>query len=139
MEHKLFVAMKAFIIHNGKVLILKESSNYKDGSNIGRYDIVGGRIKPGQHFKESLLREIKEETGLDVTIGKPFFVNEWRPSVNGENWHIVGTFFECHTNSDSIILSEDHEEYIWISPEKYTNYNIIPNLHPAFQEFLQKK
>lgn len=81
---KMFVATKAFIINNGRVLLLKESSKYTDGSNAGKFDVVGGRVEPGQRFDESLLREIKEETGLSVRLGRPFFVNEWRPKVRGE-------------------------------------------------------
>ena len=92
MVDKLFVATKAFIVHHGKVLLLKESSAYADGTNASKFDVVGGRIKPGERFDESLLREIKEETGMEVTLGRPFFVNEWRPQVQGEQWQIVATF-----------------------------------------------
>src|SRR5258708_5664220 len=75
MDIKLFVATKAFIVYNGKVLILQESNKYTDGSNEGKFDVVGGRIVPGERFDESLLREIEEETGLEVKIGKPFFTS----------------------------------------------------------------
>lgn len=138
MEIKLFTAVKAFIVYNNKILILKESLQYQDGSNIGKYDVVGGRVKPGQRFDESLLREIKEETGLDVRIGKPFFVNEWRPVVKGEHWQIIGTFFECSTDSDKVILSEDHDGFQWIDPSDYKKYNLIENLIPAFESYLEK-
>ena len=134
---KLFVATKAFIVHNGKILVLRESGQYQDGSNSGKYDVVGGRIKPGQHFKESLLREIKEETGLDVTIGKPFFVNEWRPVVRGEPWQIVGTFFECHADTNKVLLSQDHDHFLWINPTEYQHHPLIENLHPAFDAYLE--
>ena len=116
---KLFIATKAFILYKNKILLLKESSNYSDGSNTGKYDVVGGRIEPGQRFDESLLREIKEETGLDAKIGNPFFVNEWRPKVRGEQWQIIGTFFECFTITDKVVLSKDHNEYVWIDPKDY--------------------
>ena len=138
MEPKLFVACKAFIVYNAKVLILKESSKYKDGVNIGKYDVVGGRLEPGQHFQESLIREIKEETGLDVEIGKPFYVGEWRPVVNGEPWQIVGTFFECKTNTDNVKLGEDHSEFLWIEPKVYKNHNLIEDINPAFEAYLNK-
>ncbi|MBI2499825.1 NUDIX domain-containing protein [Candidatus Woesearchaeota archaeon] len=139
METKLFVATKAFIYFNGKILLLRESDKYKDGSNHGKYDVVGGRIKPGQNFKESLLREIKEETGLNVKIGKPFFVNEWRPIVNNEQWHIVGVYFECVSNSNSIKLSEDHDHFLWINPNEYKNHKLIENLNVVFEEVLKNK
>lgn len=136
---KLFVATKAFINFNGKILILRESSKYDDGSNSGKYDAVGGRIKPGQKFDESLAREILEETGLTVQIGKPFHVGEWRPIVKDEQWQIVGIFFECFTHSNQVMLSIDHDDYQWIDPKKYNNYQIIDNLRGAFDSYLAIK
>ncbi|PIT90249.1 MAG: hypothetical protein COU22_03225 [Candidatus Komeilibacteria bacterium CG10_big_fil_rev_8_21_14_0_10_41_13] len=98
----------------------------------------GGRIKPGQRFDESLLREIKEETGLEVKIKNPFFVNEWRPVVKNEQWQIVGTFFICEAQTDRVVLSEDHDDFKWIKPEDYLSYNLIDNLKAAFKEYLRK-
>ena len=135
---RLFAATKAFIVHDGKILILKESSRYQDGSNTGKYDVPGGRVEPGQRFDESLLREIMEETGLKVSIGRPFFVNEWRPVVKGEKWQIIGTFFECLAGSDKVKLSEDHDNYLWIKPEDYRKYKLIENLRPAFEAYLNR-
>lgn len=134
----IWVATKAFITFEGKVLILRENLKYKDGSNIGKYDVVGGRVQPGQRFDESLLREIKEETGLIVKVGRPFYVGEWRPVVRGEQWQIVGTFFECQAETHKVILSEDHDKYEWINPHDYQNYNLIENLKPAFEAYLSR-
>lgn len=138
MEIKLFAATKAFIVYNGKVLLLKESTKYADGANAGKFDVVGGRVKPGQRFDESLIREIQEETGLEVKIGRPFFVNEWRPVVRGEQWQIIGTFFECFADNDQVKLSEDHDEFVWIDPVDYQKYNLIDNLLPAFAAYITK-
>jgi len=135
-EIKLFVAMRAFVKFGDKILILRESSDYKEGANASRYDVVGGRITPGERFDESLLREIKEETGLEVKVGKPFTVAEWRPIVRGEQYHVVGTFFECEALSDKVVLSKDHDDYQWIKPEEYKNHNIIRNLKKVFEAYL---
>ncbi len=136
--NKLFVATKAFVMYNGNVLLLKESTRYSDGSNAGKFDVVGGRVNQGERFDASLLREIREETGLEVKIGKPFFVHEWRPVVRGEHWQIVGIFFECFAFTDVVTLSEDHSEYIWIDPKDYTQHPVIDNLIPAFENFLTR-
>jgi|SRR3989344_2254423 len=138
MEIKLFAATKAFIVYNDKVLIIRESSKYSDGTQVGKFSIPGGRINPGERFDEALLREIKEETGLDITIGKPFHVDEWRVMKNNEQWQIIATFFECFVDSDNVILSEDHDKYEWINPKEYKNYNIIQNLSLAFEAYLKK-
>lgn len=134
---KLFVATKAFILYEGKVLIIQESSKYKDGSNIGKFDVVGGRITPGEHFEESLRREVMEETGLKIRLGKPFFVNESRPVVRGENWQVIRMYFETFAENDKIVLGEDHENYLWIDPKDYKKYNIIENMYPAFETYIE--
>jgi 8-oxo-dGTP diphosphatase len=137
MSVKLFVATKAFIEHEGKVLILRESSNYADGTNAAKYDVPGGRIEPGQHFLKSLHREIDEETGLVGEVHEPFFVNEWRPVKNGEDWQIVGIFFVCSSTANNVKLSPDHDAHKWIDPKDFKQYNLIPNLQQAFEAYLE--
>jgi 8-oxo-dGTP diphosphatase len=139
MKPKIWAATKSFIMHKGKVLIIRESSKYEDGINPGKYDVVGGRVEPGQRFDESLRREVKEETGLDIEIGAAFFVNEWRPIVRGEQWQIIGTFFICNANTDHVTLSKDHDHYEWIDPKDYKNYDFYPTIIPAFEEFLKRR
>ena len=134
----LFAATKAFIIYQGKVLLLRESSQYSDGVNAGSYDVVGGRVTPGEPFDQSLLREVREESGLSVRIGDPFFVNESWPVVRGEEWQIIRIFFECFAESDEVVLSGDHSEYLWIDPADFRNYPIIPNLVPVFERYLAR-
>ena len=134
---KLFLATKAFIKKDDKILIIRESNKYSDGTNIGNYDVIGGRINPGEKFNESLLREIKEETGLEVNLDKPFFVNEVRINKNDEIWQIVRIFFTAEAKSDKVVLSDDHDSYLWINPSDYKNHNIIGNLHEVFEEYLK--
>ena len=137
-QPKLFVAAKAFVVYKNKILILRESSKYLDGSQVNKYGEVGGRITPGEYFNEALIREIKEETGLEVTIGRPFYVGEWRRTVRSEDWQIIGVFLECFAKTDKVILSDDHNDYVWISPADYQKYNIMEATIPAFKAYLEK-
>ena len=137
MISKLFVATKAFIEHDGKVLMIRESAAYADGTNAGKFDVPGGRLNMGERFDEALLREIKEETGLEVHVMEPFYVGEWRPVVRGEEWQVVGTFFRAVSISHEVKLSDDHKEAQWIDPKDYRNFPIIPNLVPAFATYLE--
>ncbi len=135
---KLFVATKAFIVKDGKVLVLREASDYKDGTNPGKYDIVGGRIEPGERYDDALRREVFEETGLEVEVGKPFAVNEWRPTPHGEQWQIVAIFFECTYQGGEITLSVDHDGYEWLDPKEYQDFPIMENLKSVFESFNNK-
>ncbi len=138
MEPKLFVATKAVVVYKGKILILREAGSYVDGTNMGRYDVPGGRLHPGERFNEALEREVLEETGLRIQIGNPVAVNEWRPTVRGEQWQIVGIFFECEATSSEVTLSKDHDTFAWIDPKEYQSQHLIENLHPVFEKYLKR-
>ncbi|MCP3685444.1 MAG: NUDIX domain-containing protein [bacterium] len=137
-EVKLFVAMKAFIVFGGNILIIRESSAYEDGFKAGEYDVVGGRVKPGERFDTCLLREIKEECGLDVVIDVPFHVDEWRFRTSGdEEWQIVGTFFRCEAFSDNVKTGGDHDDFKWIPPFDYKMYPLYDGLDKVFESYIE--
>ncbi|MBP9762435.1 NUDIX domain-containing protein [Patescibacteria group bacterium] len=134
----LFLATKAFIEYQGKVLIVRESTTYQEGVHAGKFDLPGGRMSPGEHVEDALKREIREEAGLDVEIHEPCFVNESWPMVKGEQWQIVRIFFRATAYTDSVQLSADHAEARWIDPASYLHEPIIENLIPAFEAYLRR-
>lgn len=120
------VAMKAVIVKDGKVLILREASTYKEGTQTGRYHVPGGRIKIGENFEEGLRREVLEETGLEVKIGMPLYVGEWRPVIKDTPHQIIAMFIICQPASDAeIVLSDEHDAYEWIEPAKRSEFDIM--------------
>lgn len=136
MHPTLFVALKAFIVRDGKVLILRESGSYVDSTQTGKYDVPGGRLQPGENFAEGLRREVKEETGLDVAFGQPFHMGEWRPTVRGEQWHIVATFVRCESLTGDVVLGTDHDAYEWVEPSEYAKFPLASNMREAFEAYL---
>jgi len=137
MEIKQFTATKGFIVHKEKILILRESGAYKDGTNIKKYGVPGGRMNLGERFDDCLRREVWEEAGLEIRLGRPFFVSEWRPVVRGEQWQVTAIFFECFTETSEVKLSDDHDDFKWILPNEYKHHEIINNEHLVFEEYLK--
>jgi 8-oxo-dGTP diphosphatase len=119
------VAMKGVIVRDGKVLILREASTYADGTNIGRYEMPGGRLEPGESWQDALRREIREETGLEVDIEYPIYVGEWRPVIREVPHQIVATFIVCTPTTDTITLSDEHDDYQWIDPTQRATYDLM--------------
>ena len=123
---KLFVALKAIIVNEGKVLIVREAGTYNEGTNIGKWGVPGGRLKPGEHFAAALKREVSEEVGLEVELLRPVHIDEWRPVVHNEPWQIVATFILCKPLSSTIRLSEEHDNYAWIDLQQAGSYELMP-------------
>lgn len=51
--------------------------------------IPGGRVSAGESIAEALLREVKEETGLEVTIGPLLYVVEVKAPVRRHDLNLV--------------------------------------------------
>lgn len=125
-ELVLRVAAKAVIVNaEGKVLILREAKTYKEGTNIGRYHMPGGRLEAGETYDEGLLREVSEETGLIVEPLYPIYVGEWRPVIKGVPHQIIAIFTVCKAISGKVRLSEEHDDFKWINPKDYKKYDIM--------------
>lgn len=110
-----FVGQKAFIEKDGKVLVLFKPDDR-------RLDIPGGRIQANEtDLKLALVREVLEETGLQIKIDDPFYT--WT-FVIGENYKHAGqTIFlvgyRCEYISGELKISDEHGEYKWVDKESY--------------------
>lgn len=109
------VAVKAVIQNqNGKFLIVREGN---------RWQAVGGRLEKGEKLKEGLRREAKEETSItDLEVDRVLHVDEWFAKPEGELKHIVAVFFLCRVKSSDVQLSNEHQEYAWVTVNDLENY-----------------
>ena len=65
----------------------------------------GGEAEWGSSLAENLKREFKEETGLEVTVGKFLFIHEHLQSP----LHAVEIFFEVQRTGGSLVKGTDPE------------------------------
>lgn len=135
---KLFVATKAVVLFEGNALVLRESGEYEDGTQRGNYDLPGGRIDPSESLFDALKREVQEETGLVVSVGDLFHVSEKFQTIRGEQCHIIRLYFICEADTDTVVLSDDHDAYEWIDPTSHATMQLIGNEHETFDIFLKK-
>jgi 8-oxo-dGTP diphosphatase len=59
----------ALIFHNGKLLVTQRHANAHLG---GFWEFPGGKREVNETFEQCLVREIREELGFEISVGKLF-------------------------------------------------------------------
>lgn len=117
------VFTSGIVMYKGRVLILKRSPTAPRFPN--EWDNVGGHFKDeNESAEECILREAKEECGLNVKIKKAGKVFE----IFDEYGRAVVIPFLLESDSDKVVLSFEHTEYKWIEPEEIKSYVSVPDL-----------
>ena len=108
-----FIVGVAFIIErDGAVLTLRRSPA-KDHAP-GEWEFGSGRVEYGEHPEDAVHREVREETGLEVDIVEPVATfHFYRGDAREE---AVGITFWCRYRAGELVLSEEHDQAIWVSP-----------------------
>lgn len=93
-------AARAIIIEDNKVLVMHRN---KYGNKY--YTLVGGRVNDNETLEDALVREVREETGLDVIKARLVFFEE-HPSPYNEQY-----IYLCEvTEHESIAIQDTSEE-----------------------------
>lgn len=83
------IAVRALVIQSGRLLVVNA---YPAGAS-DLWCAPGGGVHAGSSLPENLVREVHEETGLDIEVGLPCLVNEFHDPASG--FHQVDIYFRC--------------------------------------------
>lgn len=113
-------------------------------SDCGMWGLPGGRIEPGESVTEAAVREVKEETGLNVEITRLLGVYSEPESHivtfldNGDVVHLVDILLEAKIISGELSISSESEALHFFNPTALPSDIVPPALAPL-QDFLQGK
>ena len=95
----------------------------------GRYVVPGGHIELGERIEETVVREVKEETGLDVYDLKFIMMQE---CVFDEGFykkmHFIFLDYSCTTDAheDEVILNHEAQAYSWVTLDEALDMSLDP-------------
>ena len=138
-EGKFNVAVGAIIENTktGKILLIKRSSKLDYDPDI--WEDVTGRVRQFEDPEKALKKEVKEETGLEVTIIKPIKTfHIFRGEANAYN-ELIGIIYWCKTDSDKVKLSAEHSDFKWFNPEEALNFVKHSGVKEDIKAFLREK
>jgi len=128
------ISVKALLRNGDDILVLRE----KKGDNSGKFHFPGGHIEGEETLEEALRREVFQETGIEeFEIGPPYFACEWPAKIEGQLVRVVGIFYPCSTKQRDVVLSDEHDEYLWMPPADHSNHPMVSFSDEIISHYLQ--
>jgi 8-oxo-dGTP diphosphatase len=98
----------AIVRHNDKVLLLKRSEDDFMG---GIFELPSGKVDPGESLDLALIREVKEETGLDVSSIQYYLGFFDYTSSSGKKSRQCN--FTVDVTAPAPVVLQEHDAYAW--------------------------
>jgi len=123
----------ALIFNKENKIFLMISPKWK-----GKYVIPGGHIELGETMEQTLKRETKEETNLDIYDIKFVIFQEF---IFGEEFHQKKHFifldYVCRTDDNEVILNKEGSSYVWVDIDEALNLPIEPYTRNVILEYMK--
>ena len=103
----------AIIIRDGRILLQRRSDN-------GKWGLIGGLLEMNETYEEAALREVREETGLEVRLDSflGIFHNHHMVWNNGDAAHVISACFTASILSGEPRIDEESYELKFFSREE---------------------
>jgi 8-oxo-dGTP diphosphatase len=129
------VGVGAVIVHDGQVLIVKR--RYEPLA--GRWSLPGGTLELGETLEAGVVREMREETGLDVEVGPVIEVFDriMLDDTRRVRYHFVLVDYLCRPVGGELAAGSDVDRAIFVDPVSLDEYDLTPKAQAVIQRALE--
>jgi 8-oxo-dGTP diphosphatase len=123
----------ALVDPDGRVLLAQRPEGR---SMAGLWEFPGGKVETGEAPETALIRELKEELGIDVSascIAPLTFASHGYP-----DFHLLMPLYVCRRWRGEIAAREN-QAFAWVRPNRFADYPMPPAdvpLIPLIRDFL---
>lgn len=116
---------------NNKILVQDRIKSWKGVS------FPGGHIEDGESIVESTIREVKEETGLNISNLEPCGIIYWYNDETGAKYFIFN--FRTEVFTGDLLEKTDEGNVFWVDKDDLLKLNLADGFKERLPMFLDKK
>jgi len=120
------VAVGAIVMDKGSILLVKRNTDPARG----QWSLPGGRVELGETLREALVREVREETGIDVDVDGLIGTAERvvRDDDGEIAFHYVILDYVCTPRSTEVKAGDDAAEARWVPVGEMADLHLTTGL-----------
>lgn len=110
---------------------VKSSSNDWSG-----YTFPGGHVENDESLIDSIMREVKEETGLEIRNVKPCGLIDWYCTNSPERWMVF--LYKTSEFSGEMLEKTEEGSVFWMKLEEFRKSKLAPGMETYLKLFLSE-
>ncbi|WP_162838551.1 pyrimidine (deoxy)nucleoside triphosphate diphosphatase [Trabulsiella odontotermitis] len=118
----------AIIERDGKILLAQRPPHTDQP---GLWEFAGGKVEAGETQPEALIRELREELGIEAQPGA--YVASHQREVSGRCIHLHAWHVPSFNGE---LTAHDHSQLVWCSPQEAFDYPLAPADVPLLEAFM---
>jgi len=127
----LLVSACALVDVDGRVLIARRP----EGKTMaGLWEFPGGKVEAGELPEQTLIRELKEELGIDVT--QACLAPLTFASHSYRDFHLLMPLWICR-RWEGIVTAREGQELAWVRPQRLRDYSMPPADEPLIPHLIE--
>jgi 8-oxo-dGTP diphosphatase len=114
------VVVAAVILRDSRILVCQRRH---DDSHSLQWEFPGGKIEIGEKPEEALARELREELGVEATIGRELFRTRHRYRESSQTLELI--FFQANVDRLAPLQNLVFEGFEWAEPSALSGYDFL--------------
>lgn len=115
------MAVGAIAVQGDEILLIRRGH----GPAAGEWSVPGGKVEPGELLASAVLRELREETGVDAVCG-PFV--GWVERIDDDYHYVIMDFEVTVMSTDDPVAGSDATEAEWFALGRLDELNLVEGL-----------
>lgn len=125
-------AVAAIILRDREILLIRRGGE----PGLGLWSIPGGSVELGETLEEALKREVREETALEIQVGKLAGVHNLVVCEEGRiRFHYVILDYFADVVSGEMCPATDVTDCRWVRLDELGQYELTDSLITRLKEF----
>lgn len=107
----------------------------------GQWSLPGGAVETGEPLEDALRREVREETGLDVTPSRIALIFErvLRDKTGAVEYHYVLVDYFCTVNGGTLCAGDDSDGAEWVRCDDLDRLPVTSGTTEVIRAALERK